>query len=309
VNYLIDSPESERTFLKHLWGLWSNLEPMLTDVGINPYCCWALVEVEMRDLVAGQKGDVDILIGRLTIEDSTQFEIALEDHMKELASAHPNALIHFLSPEKTALDKVVWSGGIQWPPPTDYLVGVEVKCSRLNSKVEIQKTDINEWDMKSTKSSKQKIEKIRLQIDKLTRLGFNKVVLLDLIATPPADGVNIGAWLNASMYAYKSEKAMARIFGERLQPSSLSGHWVYSIGAVADGDETIRGAGLPRKYLAAQNIYNAEIHTTDKRQQMEQNITRVLSLMPKPFSLPVLLINCRVCGTIHRCERNMPCCQ
>jgi len=262
----------------------------------------------MSDLGVSLKGDVDILIGRTIWKDPKQFDDALNEHMKSLSSAHPNALIHLMNPVNMAADIVAWNGGIQWPPPTDFLAGIEVKCSKLDTKVDPYKAKIDEDDMKSTKSSRQKTEKLRSEIDKLLRLGLDKVALLDLIANPPADGINIGAWSNASTIASKTEKAMSKVFGNRLLPNSPAGYWVYSLGAVAGGNEAMRGAGYPNQYRAPQqNSFDANSDISNERQALEQSVTTIFNRVPTPYSLPALYINCRTCRVIHRCGMGDPC--
>jgi hypothetical protein len=308
MNYLIENKECERSFLRRLWSFWSSLDPILIKLGFNPHCSWALIEVEMSDLGASLKGDVDILIGHTTWNDPKQFDAALNEHMEMLSSAAANALIQLVNPANMAADMVAWNGGIQWPPPTNYLAGIEVKCSRLAINVDPYKASIAEDDMKSTKSSWQKTEKIRLETNKLLHLGLDKVALLDLIANPPADGVNIGAWSNASMIASKTEKAMSKIFSNRLLLGSVAGHWVYSLGAVAGGNEALRGAGYPNQYRTPQqNIFATETDTYNRRQALEKSIISIFNRLPNPYSLPALYINCRNCRVIHRCAMGDPC--
>lgn len=117
MNYLIENPERERSFLRRLWSFWSSLDPILRALGFNPHCSWALIEVEMSDLGASLKGDVDILIGHIAWNDPKQFDAALNEHMESLSSAAPNALIQFMNPANMAADMVARNGGIQWPPP------------------------------------------------------------------------------------------------------------------------------------------------------------------------------------------------
>jgi len=273
---------------------------MLGSLGVHPHLCWALIEVDMTNLVSSLKGDVDILAGNVTWNDPKEFEFALEDHMRRLQSSHPDALIQFMPPEACAAAVVAEAGGLKWPPSTEYLVGIEVKCSRLDQDVNPYTDPVGEPDMKSTKSSRQKKERIRLEIIKLIRLGCDKVALLDLIANPPANGINMNAWLNASVASEKTEKAMARVLGERLPPDSVAGHWVYSIGAVAGGDETIRGSGFPRVYREAQVQQSNNSSGGDNlRDELTQGVTRLLGGLPQPASLPALFLNCRLCRRIH----------
>lgn len=300
MSYLIENLDCERLFLSRLGFSWDQLAPMLGSLGIHPHLCWALIEVDLTNLVSSLKGDVDILAGSVTWKDPKAFESALQDHMSRLQSSHPDALIQFMSPEACAAAVVAEAGGLRWPPSTEYLVGIEVKCSRLNQDVNPYTDPIGEPDMKSTKSSRQKKKRIRLEIMKLIRLGCDKVALLDLIANPPATGININAWLNASVATEKTEKAMARVLGERLPPDSIAGHWVYSIGAVAGGDETIRGTGLPRLYREAQESKSTHNSTTENlREELTQGVTRILGGLPQPASLPALFLNCRLCRRIH----------
>ncbi len=310
MSYLIENLECERYFLRRLWGMWNQLDSVWVALGINPHCCWALIEVDMRELGTSLKGDVDILIGHTTWKDSKQYEIAFNEQIAAMKAARPNALIQFMNPYSVAADMVAWSGGIQWPPSTGYLVGIEVKCCRLSLDVNPYEDSIEDSDMKSTKSSPQKIKKIRLEIDKLLNLGLDKVALLDLIANPPADGINIDAWANASAIADKTEKAMARIINDRLPSDSIAGHWVYSLGAVADGDELMRGAGYPNQYRTPQeNHFAVEAKVYNRRQMVEQSITSIFNGLTNPHSLPAFYINCRACRAIHRCAMDDLCSQ
>lgn len=161
-----------------------------------------------------------------------------------------------------------------------------------------------------TKSSLQKIRKLRLEIDKLINLGLDKVALLDLMANPPADGINMAAWANASAIADKTENAMARIINDRLPSDSIAGHWVYSLGAVVGGDELMRGSGYPNQYRIPQpNNFATQTDTYNRRQMMEHSITSIFNDVSNPYSLPALYINCRACRRIHRCAMDDPCSQ
>lgn len=308
MSYLIENLECERSFLRRLWGFWKSLEPVLEATGFDPHCCWALIEIDMYDLAPTFKGDVDILIGRTTFTDQKQYEAILDGQIEERKNAHPNALIQFMNLYNVAADLVAWNGGLRWPPPTDYLTGVEVKCSRLSLDVDPFEKGIDESDMKSTKSSRQKVKKIRSEVDKLESLGFDKIALLEVIANPPADGVNLGAWMNASAIADKTEQAMKRIISNRLPADSIAGHWVLSLGAVAGGDEIMRGSSYPTQYrLPQKNNFIIGSEVDARRQMMEKNITSILNKLPNPNSLPALYINCRSCRMIHPCAMNHPC--
>jgi len=256
-------------------------------------------------LVPSLKGDVDILIGRAAWNDPKRFEDALRENIASLRSLPGNALIQFVPPDNLIADLLAENGELVWPPLTDHLVGIEVKCSRLQSAANPLKAPISSDDMKSTKASPQKKRKIHLEIEKLFRLGCDQVGLLDLIANPPADGINMAAWHNASITSEKIETAMAGVLADRLPSESAAGHWVYSIGAVAGADETVRGTGLPQRYREAQqNILSSA--TDGLRPQLNQGVTNILSTVARPYSLPALFLNCRSCKRIHP-ARDMSC--
>src|SRR5260370_38251992 len=145
---------------------------MLRSLGIGPHCCWALIEVDMGDLVSSGKGDVDILIGRVTWNDPKHFEAALTDHIASLESLPANALIQFIPPDNLVANLLAGNGELLWPPSTAYLPGIAVKCSRLAPAASPLKAPISSDDTKSTKASPQKRRKMRLEIDKLISLGF-----------------------------------------------------------------------------------------------------------------------------------------
>jgi hypothetical protein len=118
----------------------------------------------------------------------------------------------------------------------------------------------------------------------------------------------MGAWSNASTIADKTEKAMSKIFSNRLLPNSVAGHWVYSLGAVVEGDELMRGAGYPNHYRTPQqNNFATDTDTYNRRQAVEKSITSIFNRLPNPYSLPALYINCRTCRIIHRCAMGDSC--
>jgi hypothetical protein len=201
-----------------------------------------------------------------------------------------------MAPDNLVADLLAGEGELVWPAQPDYLAGIEVKCSRLSIDVNPLTTRVSIDDMKSTKASPQKTRKIRLEIEKLISLGCDRVALLDLIANPPADGINMGAWHNASVIALKTESAMADVLSNRLPPDCTAGHWVYSVGAVAGGDETVRGSGLPQQYRETQPIVPIrDAH----RNELNGAITDILSRVSPPYFLPAVYMNCRVCKRIH----------
>jgi hypothetical protein len=298
MSYLIESPQGEHAAIRKLQGLFCILDEFFRPLNLSPYYCWFLLEIQMDALVNSFKGDVDILIGRLQARDQKDFETALAKYTKELPNAHPTW--HY---QLAALD-IAESGGIEWPPKTDYLVGVETKCLKLDPNA----TEISAHSVRSRKSSRQAVRKIRLKVDRLLDMGFDKVALLEFIANPPASGVDSRAWSLASSIAFRSEQAVASVFENRLLPNSLAGHWVCSVGSVGGADETLRGSGGVTEYHpVSDNPYHDDPQRTARRHEMEQNLRSILASLPAPRFFPVLFINCIPCGHIHRSYLDDPC--
>src|SRR5206468_12280978 len=122
-------------------------------------------------------------------------------------------------------------GGLTWPPNTDYLVGVEVKCAYF--------TDV----IHAAKSGK-KLD-IRKQLEGLQIMGFDRVVLLDIIANEPVSGVGIQARLNASSRAHDATERMRSVLNDRITSGAAVDHFALSIGAVTGGEENLQGCGQP----------------------------------------------------------------
>lgn len=304
MGYLIENNQCERTFLAGLGWSWECLAPILRSFGVHPHCCWALIEVDMKQLVPSLRGDVDILVGRAGWKEPQRFEHAIQEHFEILKSSPGNALIQFMAPDNFVADLLTEQGELIWPPKPDYIIVIEVKCSRLNAGVNPLRGPITVADMKSTKASSRKQRKIRLEIEKLNRLGCDGVALLDLIANPPADGINMGAWHNASVVALKTEDAMQQVLANRLLADCAAAHWVYSVGAVAGGDETFRGSGLPQQYREAQATARSEISEA-QRIELEESIVDIFSRVSPPYFLPAVYVNCRLCQRIHHARSDL----
>jgi len=267
--YLINIPQREfeaiQRFLKPPLTFISN--ELWRSLGFVPSFSWYLLQIRTDRLVGkdclinASPGDVDIIAGQL----------------------HPND-----------------SGGINWPPSTNYLAGIEVKCAYLSS----QAHQITNNDVKSQKKSKQKQSHIHSQLKGLLQMGFNKAILLDVIANPPASGTNGQAWLNAASIAATSREAMLSTLEGRLPRDCPVGHWVWSMGSVIGGAENARGAGAPFELRnSLENPYLKDrLETQSCRQEMERNLKAILASVSRPCEFPIVLIDCRSCAKIHKAE-------
>ena len=290
--YLVDIPGKESEAIKRLLKLLPITGGLFKSLGLDSLFSWYLIEVR-TDLHLGLlPTDIDILAGRLSWSDPGAFRSILAEEIK----SEPNApqSVHLT----LAALKLAESGGIKWPPLTDYLIGIEAKCAYLDPNA----NEIKEDTIKSTKKSSKKKVGIRKQVEKLLSFGFDKVALLDMIANPPASGIDGQAWITALSIATSSKDAMSLILRQRLPNNSTAGHWVWSIGSIIGGDETRRGAGAPIELQkAAENKFlyvNTDVKTN--REKMEIAFNKIFGKLSPPYNFPVIFVDCRTCRTIHR---------
>jgi hypothetical protein len=264
---------------------------LLGPLGLDAEFAWFLVDVKKNRLQSSARGDVDILAGRLEWANPEDFKTLLEKEMKAKEVWHPSQ-IAFL----TAIT-LASTGGIKWPPPTDWLVAIEAKCGYLSPEAD----SVSPANFKSLKASPQKVRRVRVQVKKLLKLGFDRVALLDVIANPPVSGPGGQAWLTAADLADCSRQAVWPVLEERLPPASPAGHYVWSIGAVVGGDEGRRGAGSPVELRAARDnpLLSRDSQVREHRREVEENLGKLLARLPKPLNLRVIFSDCPVCGQIH----------
>jgi hypothetical protein len=282
---------------------------IVEQLGLPALFSWYILEIRHERLVESFRGDVDILMGGLSWNDPGRFQSLIAENIKKYPD-WPTYYHHYFA----ALD-LAEAGGIKWPPSMDYLIGIEVKCAYLNPKA----PKICPDEIKSVKSSKSKQDEIKTKLDLLLEMGLNKIALLDFIANPHASGDDGQAWLLAGEIAAASENAMKHkraldakntVLEERLSDNSPIGHWVLSLGAVAGGDEGMRGAGMPvelRKAIENPLLQNSNTQTN--RKQMGKNLGGILGSFAVPKGFPIILIDCRACRKIHSYAYGQGVCQ
>jgi hypothetical protein len=288
--YLVEDPEREREGVQTLVGVPFILEGLLSPLGLNPYFAWFLLGVNKRRLRASANGDIDLLAGPLEWKDPNQFFSKLEEEKRIKQGWHPTW------PPIFAALRLANEGGIRWPPPLNYLVAIEAKCAYLNPQADA----ISRENLRSTKTSKQKIVHTRAQLRDLLRMGFDQVALLDIIANPPVSGLDGQAWFIAAEVAERSRRAMLPNLENRLPDNSPFGHFVWSSGAVVGGDESRRGAGCPVQLRpAVQNPLLGGAEVKASRREVEENLRIELERIPAPHNLRVILRDCGKCGQLH----------
>lgn len=289
--YLVDTSEREHQACQ----LFVQTPPLsgriLESLGLLASFSWFMLRLRMDRLVQSMHGDVDILAGTLNWKDSGKFVTLAEREHSDHPDWHPSR--HY----ELAARKLALQGGIQWPPSFGHLIGVEAKCSYLPRNI----GEMTGNSLRSTKSQSRQIQKIRNEVDKLLELGFDHVVLLDIIANPPVSGAEGGAWISASALADRSTEALDTVLRQRLPEDSGAAHWVWSIGSVAGGDEFRRGAGAPFTLCASKGnsrLANS-VATQTRRKDIEERLRSMLSTFDAPTAFPAIFLDCQRCGKIH----------
>jgi hypothetical protein len=251
------------------------------------------LEQRTDKLISSINGEFDIIAGQLKWKDSNSFDDLIKEEERNKQNWHPSWHSYFAALKLAEMD------GIVWPPKIDYLVNIEAKCAYYDS---------TENKIKSKKNSQKKIYKIQKQIRRGFETGFDKVILLDVIANPPASGVNMDAWFNALAKADDSFNQMKNDFKARLSDDSPAGHWIWSVGAIEGGDELFRGAGTPINFKKTQNnfLLNSNEETKKNRIEMNQNLTILLSEVKQPKHFPVIMSYCDKCSKLHLLNEECP---
>lgn len=289
--YLVEGPERERESVRRLLDLAPISDRMFNPLGLSSGFSWFVTELQYQRMVGDSLGDVDILGGRLEWTDPREFQALFdEERRRTRLGADPSNLAF------VAALRLANQGGIKWPPSTAWLAAVEVKCAYLSPDAD----SISEKGLKSTKASRQKVTRMRAQVNALLSFGFNRVALLDVVGNPPVTGPDGQAWLIAGGVAADSRRAMSRILEARLPVDSPIGHYVWSVGAVVGGHEGMRGSGsIEELRCPRDNPFLADVETTTQRSVIEEHLSGIFADLPKPQNLRVIFTDCRSCGAIH----------
>lgn len=289
--YLVEEPEREHMALQTLVTLSFMAEKILGSSQLNACFSWFILRLKKRRLKPSFDGDIDLLAGPLTWNDSREASVKFEEQRRLHPDWHPSQI------ESLTARMLAESGAIKWPPSTNKLLAIEAKCAYLSPRAQ----RVIREELKSTKTSRSKLAHTRAQIMSLLNLGFDRVILLDMIANPPMSGNGDGQpWIAAATLADMSRRAMLPDLKNRLPSNSPAGHFVWSIGSVAGGDESQRGAGVPIEIRAAvQNPFLERTDIQENRATIEDNLSKELQRLPQPRNLSVLFQDCINCGQIH----------
>ena len=270
-----DPSERESVAIQRLLATMPLREYMFGGMGT---CSWFIMELRFSTLGMDEHGEIDIIGGLLAPADWTAYRSVYDDEAARLPG-RPAQFIDMLATRRYFAD-----GGMAWPPRTDFLVGVEVKCEYEHEGV-----------IRARKDSPEKVRGVRKQLQRDLNLGLDYVGYLDIIANQPMTGDHPGAaWWAASGKSFRSFQLSQPFLDERVPENSPIGQWVWSVGAVAGKDERFAGAGAPR--LLREPRRNPH---TPRRARLEELLAKLLATVPRSTTYPVLLKDCRQCNTLH----------
>ncbi|HJU12806.1 MAG TPA: hypothetical protein VJ728_18125, partial [Candidatus Binataceae bacterium] len=141
---------------------------------------WYLMETRLSTLGVTAAGEIDIIAGLLAPVEPNPYEELYQKAARQHAGQPPNFI------DWIATKDLVDQGGIAWPPRTDVLVAIEVKCAYER-----------DGKIRSSKNSPEKIRGLHKQLYRDLSFGFDFVGLLDIIANAPGTGDGSEAWWNA----------------------------------------------------------------------------------------------------------------
>jgi hypothetical protein len=280
VDYIIEQPSilREPEAMRRLLRTPGLAESLFARLGLSALS-WLVIELPTSEL-AGIKGEIDIIGGRLAFQDITYFERLTQEHESLRPDWNPSWHPYM------AAKQIAEEGGLVWPPSADYLVGLEVECAYFDGE-----------RIRSDKSSRGNVANILKQIERMVDLGLDRIALLDVIANHPQDGEGSSAWLNAAGRSHTSLLAMKPVLSARLPKIHVSGHWVWPVGAVVGGSESRRGAGAPTELREA--LPNPK-SSSQKRSEFGSSLKAALAEAPSPTHFPWVLEHCQACAKIHR---------
>ena len=205
----IDSQKRESEATRHLLQLFHK-EELLGALGLGPLA-WIVIEAQKSRLIPGIVGDVDILAGNLDFQNWSQMEAAVEEMKSREPDWPPQLQIQL------AGKMVAESGGLVWPSKSSHVAGAEVKCAYFTDQI------------KSAKSSKDKVAGIRSQIDWLENMGLDRFALVDIVGTRISDEQS-GGWLEAPLGKRSARgrrwiRSLAPDWEQNRRPDSSCGPW------------------------------------------------------------------------------------
>src|SRR5271166_5417785 len=117
----VDDRDREKVATRHFPSHLLFRQDLLNALGMDALT-WVVMEVQKPSLVPGLVGDVDILAGNLAFNDVQEFITALDEVRQQFPDMHESMQ------QTLACKQVTEASGLQWPPLSSRVIGVEVKC-------------------------------------------------------------------------------------------------------------------------------------------------------------------------------------
>jgi hypothetical protein len=310
--YLIDLDDREKVALHRLIAYPSYIGNVLMSFGLHPCFSWYLFDVDkgLLDERLLNRGDIDILAGNLEWANPEAYDHILMETSQKMPGIHPSH-VHYC-----ASMRMVATVGFRWPPSTVHLVAIEAKCAHY---------DAEKDEVKGRHDSSGKKQHLRAQVDSLIRMAFDRIGLLDVIATPPSYSEQSGvAWSIASGWGGRAYDLLKPMLLDRLPQEWQVGHWVLPIGAVAGGDESMQGSLMkvqlrprPGAVEDSGDDYSGPFRAIptnpflcggaikECRNGIERRLTELLASLHRPTSFPAKYRACH-CKSFHYGETPCP---
>src|SRR3989339_685528 len=198
-------------------------------------------------------------------------------------------------------NQLINEGRFKWPPVLNKLIGIEVKVC-----LACWDDDKKDVMLKSLKCGDGKVKKLKDETDSLIKMGFDEVVLLDVIVSQPASSNKNGqAWLKAGDFVHrgfdndgqelinKYDSVMKGLFSSLPDEQFPVGHFVTLWGAVAGKLENMAGGGSvqPIRYPLPNPCLN-DPQVIQVRNQVVNNLKDILNKTEKPKTLPCVILDC-----------------
>lgn len=289
--YLVKNPGREDEAVRTLISLPFLGEKLFGPLGLDANSSWFVLKMDKKCLCREFEGDIDVLAGVLEWNNPDELQTVFDEE-RRLRPDCPVPILQAITPRILAQ-----KGGIKWPPSTDHLVAIEAKCCYLNPEA----SDVSRQNLKSTKTSKSDIKRLRAQVSELLEMGFDRVALLDIISNPPMAGINSDAWVSAFGLARLSRRAFDNDLRNRLPANLSAGHYVHSLGAVTGGLEMQRGvASVDELRSGIQNpLLSNDPKVQNHRAEVNENLRTALEALPAPRNFGVIFLDCQKCHRIH----------
>ena len=275
-NYLVSAGQDREPLAAWRIFTGNSTQMLLARVGIQWPAGWCMLRVNNPPQT--EAGDIDVIVGRLLSEPSI---LAMTEEERQLASMRFSADgYRTFKPEGP---EVVFD--------LSHLIGMELKCAYVSINEERQRTEL-----KSKKDSEAKERRLRIQLNGLLELGFDRVYLLDVVAGIAIDAKTFGETISLSAVSTTTaDKHHPR--GHEPFASDLSiGCMQVTLSPNKGHTEELGGSFLfSSQRKAPPNPYLQNPDVLERRGHLVNHLTGLLSKAKISPQIPVVLDYCARC--------------